>query len=82
VIKYVYVFDAGLWPDQMDAPALKTCKVEDDLRWSGKRLYKHTLLHIMSKDNNSHKDVVPNPFDFLYFLFVAFHQKPHTVVLK
>ncbi|KAG1946871.1 runt-related transcription factor [Pimephales promelas] len=24
----------GLWPDQMDAPALKTCKVEDDLRWS------------------------------------------------
>ncbi|KAG1950529.1 runt-related transcription factor 3 isoform X1 [Pimephales promelas] len=29
----------GLWPDQMDAPALKTCKVEDDLRWSGSELF-------------------------------------------
>uniref|UniRef100_A0AAY4DI23 Runt-related transcription factor n=1 Tax=Denticeps clupeoides TaxID=299321 RepID=A0AAY4DI23_9TELE len=24
-----------LWSEQMEAPALKTCKVEDDLRWSG-----------------------------------------------
>ncbi|KAL0969234.1 hypothetical protein UPYG_G00224290 [Umbra pygmaea] len=24
----------ALWPDQIDPPALKTCKVEDDLRWS------------------------------------------------
>nr|AWX48896.1 Runx3 [Ctenopharyngodon idella] len=29
----------GLWPDQIDPPALKTCKVEDDLRWSGTELF-------------------------------------------
>ncbi|KAG9333539.1 hypothetical protein JZ751_011375 [Albula glossodonta] len=25
----------ALWPEQIDTPTLKTCKVEDDLRWSG-----------------------------------------------
>ncbi|XP_073729655.1 runt-related transcription factor 3 isoform X1 [Misgurnus anguillicaudatus] len=29
----------GLWPDQIDAPGLKTCKVEDDIRWSGTDLF-------------------------------------------
>ncbi|XP_042593429.1 runt-related transcription factor 3-like isoform X1 [Cyprinus carpio] len=29
----------ALWPDQMDPPALKTCKVEDDLRWSSTDLF-------------------------------------------
>ncbi|KAI7805626.1 runt-related transcription factor 3 [Triplophysa rosa] len=29
----------GLWPDQIDAPSLKTCKVEDELRWSGSDLF-------------------------------------------
>ncbi|XP_055025288.1 runt-related transcription factor 3 isoform X2 [Misgurnus anguillicaudatus] len=28
-----------LWPDQIDAPGLKTCKVEDDIRWSGTDLF-------------------------------------------
>uniref|UniRef100_A0A9J8DDK6 Runt-related transcription factor n=1 Tax=Cyprinus carpio carpio TaxID=630221 RepID=A0A9J8DDK6_CYPCA len=28
-----------LWPDQIDPPALKTCKVEDDLRWSSTDLF-------------------------------------------
>ncbi|XP_043111640.1 runt-related transcription factor 3 [Puntigrus tetrazona] len=29
----------ALWPDQIDPPALKTCKVEDDLRWSSTDLF-------------------------------------------
>ncbi|XP_030626771.1 runt-related transcription factor 3 [Chanos chanos] len=29
----------GLWPDQMDPPTLKTCKVEEDLRWSETDLF-------------------------------------------
>uniref|UniRef100_A0A8C1JQ79 Runt-related transcription factor n=2 Tax=Cyprinus carpio TaxID=7962 RepID=A0A8C1JQ79_CYPCA len=29
----------ALWPDQIDPPALKTCKVEDDLRWSRTDLF-------------------------------------------
>ncbi len=39
---FIFVFFVvALWPDQIDPPALKTCKVEDDLRWSSKRPYKH-----------------------------------------
>uniref|UniRef100_A0A672RQK7 Runt-related transcription factor n=1 Tax=Sinocyclocheilus grahami TaxID=75366 RepID=A0A672RQK7_SINGR len=29
----------ALWPDQIDSSALKTCKVEDDLRWSSTDLF-------------------------------------------
>nr|BAB17904.1 runt-related transcription factor b [Danio rerio]BAB17905.1 runt-related transcription factor b [Danio rerio] len=29
----------GLWPDQIDPPTLKTCKVEDDLRWTSTDLF-------------------------------------------
>ncbi|RXN09418.1 runt-related transcription factor 3-like isoform X2 [Labeo rohita] len=29
----------ALWPDQIDPPALKTCKVEDDLRWSSTDIF-------------------------------------------
>ncbi|XP_059372998.1 runt-related transcription factor 3-like isoform X1 [Carassius carassius] len=29
----------ALWPDQIDPPALKTCKVEEDLRWSSTDLF-------------------------------------------
>uniref|UniRef100_A0A671KCF0 Runt-related transcription factor n=1 Tax=Sinocyclocheilus anshuiensis TaxID=1608454 RepID=A0A671KCF0_9TELE len=28
-----------IWPDQIDSSALKTCKVEDDLRWSSTDLF-------------------------------------------
>nr|AMC39798.1 Runt-related transcription factor 3 isoform 2 [Danio rerio] len=28
-----------LWPDQIDPPTLKTCKVEDDLRWTSTDLF-------------------------------------------
>ncbi|XP_051945880.1 runt-related transcription factor 3-like isoform X2 [Xyrauchen texanus] len=30
---------SGLWPDQIDTPALKTCKLEDDLRWTSTDLF-------------------------------------------
>ncbi|XP_036430994.1 runt-related transcription factor 3 [Colossoma macropomum] len=29
----------GLWSDQIEAPPLKTCKVEDDIRWSSTDLF-------------------------------------------
>lgn len=41
---YFLFFIVALWSDQIDSPALKTCKVEDDLRWSSKRPYKHLTL--------------------------------------
>ncbi|XP_051506734.1 runt-related transcription factor 3-like isoform X2 [Myxocyprinus asiaticus] len=30
---------SGLWPDQIETPALKTCKLEDDLRWTSTDLF-------------------------------------------
>ncbi|KAI4880101.1 hypothetical protein NFI96_023489 [Prochilodus magdalenae] len=30
---------SGLWPDQIDPPPIKTCKVEDDIRWSSTDLF-------------------------------------------
>ncbi|KAB5582098.1 hypothetical protein PHYPO_G00183280 [Pangasianodon hypophthalmus] len=29
----------GLWPEQIDAPQIKPCKVEDDIRWSSTDLF-------------------------------------------
>lgn len=38
-IKLLSMCVAGLWQEQMETPALKTCKVEEDLRpWPGKTL--------------------------------------------
>ncbi|KAK1791005.1 hypothetical protein P4O66_002058 [Electrophorus voltai] len=29
----------GLWPDQIDTPQIKTCKVEDEIRWPSTELF-------------------------------------------